>query len=251
MGKRGYGATLIRIVLIRIVLISTMLVVIWAGLLATPQPFFRFSVRAEHLVLHSDRPFSESAGKRVLEMAERTLSRSPLYSGRQNYHVFICNSRWRQLLFFNKDYGAGGVAQYPVTAQVFLREARVEDNRLISPGGNPVMGDRTLGYFVAHEITHQLTGADIGPFRFCLLPRWVREGYADYVGKGDSFHYADSKRAFFLSAAEMDQKKSGLYSRFHLLVAYLLDHQHWSVEQLLRNPPPQATVEDAIRSEKP
>jgi len=32
---------------------------------------------------------------------------------------------------------------------------------------------------------------------------------------------------------------------------YLLDHQHWSVEQLLRAPPPEATIEDAIRSEKP
>jgi len=124
-----------RATLARIVLISTVLVVAWAALLAIPQPLFRFSVRAENLVLHSDRPFSKAAGKRVLEMAEEKLSRSPIYSGRQDYHVFICNSRWRQMLFFNKDYGAGGVAQYPVTAQVFLREARVEDNRLISPGG--------------------------------------------------------------------------------------------------------------------
>ena len=237
-------------VLTRIVLISTILLVAWAALLAVPQPLFRFSVRAENLVLHSDRPFSEAAGKRVLVMAESKLSRSPLYSGRREYHVFICNSRWRQLLFFNKDYGAGGVAQYPVTAQVFLREARVEDNRLISPSGNPVMGDRTLGYFVAHEIAHQLTGADIGPLRFYRLPRWVREGYADYVGKGDSFHYDEGKRAFLSEAPEMDQK-SGLYSRFHLLVAYLLDHRHWSLEQLLKAPPPELTVEDAIRSEKP
>ena len=234
----------------RIVLISTMLLVAWAALLAIPQPLFRFSVRAENLVLFSDRPFSDGAGKRVLEMADRKLSRSPLYSSRREYHVFICNSHWRQMLFFNKDYGAGGVAQYPVTAQVFLREAQVEDNRLISPGGNPVMGDRTLDYFVAHEIAHQLTGADLGPLRFYRLPRWVREGYADYVGKGDSFHYEDSKRAFLSKAPEMDPK-SGLYSRFHLFVVYFLEHRHWSVDQLLKAPPPEETVEDAIRSEKP
>ena len=173
----------------------------------------------------------------------------PIYSDRKNYHVFICNSRWRQVLFFNKDYGAGGVAQYPVTSQVFLREARVEDDRLISPGGNPTPGDRTLGYFVAHEITHQLTGEDLGPFRFWRLPQWVREGYADYVGKGDSFDYHDARRAFLAGAPEMD-RKSGLYLRFHLLVAYLLDRQHWSVEQLLRIPPSQAVVEAAVRGEK-
>ena len=61
------------------------------------------------------------------------------------------------MLFFNKDYGAGGVAQYPVTAQVFLREAQGRGQPADLAGGNPVMGDRTLDYFVAHEIAHQLT----------------------------------------------------------------------------------------------
>jgi hypothetical protein len=220
----------------------------YAGLSGIPQPFFGYSVRAESLVLRSDRPFSEATGKRILELAERKLARSPLYSGRQGHNVFICNSRWRQMLFFNKDYGAGGVAQYPATANVFLRDARIEDNRLISPGGNPVMGDRTLDYFVAHEVTHQLTGAAIGPLRFYRLPQWVREGYADYVGK-DSFDYNDAKRAFLAGTAEMDFQKSGLYGRFHLLVAYLLDHQHWSVERLLKDPPSQASVEAAVRGE--
>jgi hypothetical protein len=225
-----------RATLARIVLISTVLVVAWAALLAIPQPLFRFSVRAQNLVLHSDRPFSKAAGKRVLEMAEEKLSRSPIYSGRQDYHVFICNSRWRQMLFFNKDYGAGGVAQYPVTAQVFLREARVKDNRLISPGGNPVMGDRTLGYFVAHEITHQLTGADIGP---SLLPpaTVVREGYADYVGRETRFiTMKASERSF--REPEMDQ--SGC-TAFSFISGVPFDHQHWSVEQLL-TPTPEANA---------
>lgn len=235
----------------RVFLTSAALVITWAALLATPQPLFRFSVQAQNLVLHSDRPFSQAAAEHVLDAAKKKLARSPLYSEGREYHVFVCNSRWRQILFFNKDFGAGGVAQYPVTRQVFLREAQVENNRLISPGGNPVMSDRTLDYFVAHEITHQLTGADMGPIRFYRLPRWVREGYADYVGKGDSFVYNDARLAFLAGAPEMDPKNSGLYSRFHLFVAYVLDHQHWSVERLLRMPPAEAAVADAIRGEKP
>jgi hypothetical protein len=70
---------------------------------------------------------------------------------------------------------------------VFLRDALIEDNRLISPRGIPVLGDWTLDYFIAHEVTHQLTGDAIGPVRYYRLPQWVREGYADYVGKGNSF----------------------------------------------------------------
>jgi hypothetical protein len=49
----------------------------------------------------------------------------------------------------------------------------------------------------------------------------------------------------------MDWQKSGLYWRFHLLVANLLDHRRWSVARLLRDPPPQEAVEAAVREEKP
>jgi hypothetical protein len=145
------------------------------GAVVSSEPFFSFSVRADNLILNSDQPFSGAAAKHVLELTEAKLARSPLYSGRQDHHIFICNAHWRQMLFFNKDYGVGGVAQYPVTANVFLRDALIEDNRLISPRGTPVLGDRTLDYFIAHEITHQLTGHAIGPVRYFQLPQWVRE----------------------------------------------------------------------------
>lgn len=234
---------------LRIVLTGSALLAAYAVLLCAPEPLFPFSVRAANLTLYSDRPIPDAAGRHVLELAERKLAGSPIYSGRPQ-NVFICNSRWRQMLLFNKDYGVGGVAFYPVSPNVFLRDAQVEGNHLISPRGIPVPGDRTLDYFVAHEITHQLTGRALGPVRFYRLPQWVREGYADYVGKGRSFDYDEARHAFLAAAPQMDWKRSGLYWRFHLLVAYLLDHRHWSVRQLLENPPPQAEVEAAVSEEK-
>ena len=234
---------------VRILLLGPALFLLYATLLCFPQPFFRFSARAESLVLRSDAPFPDAAAKHVLELATKKLARSPLYSGSGPYNVLVCNARWRQKLFFNREYGAGGVA-YPFTSNVFLRDARIQDDRLISPRGTPVPGDRTLDYFIAHEITHQLTGRALGLLRYYQLPQWVREGYADYVGKGDSFDYKQARRAFLSAAPEMDWKKSGLYWRFHLLVAYLLDHQRWSVDRLLRNPPAQSAVEASIRSEQ-
>jgi hypothetical protein len=74
----------------------------------------------------------------------------------------------------------------------------------------------------------------------------VKEGYADYVGKGSSFDYDTARRAFLADVPEMDWKRSGLYWRFNLLVAQLLDREHWSVERLLENPPDQEVVEAAV-----
>lgn len=220
-------------------------------LLCYPLPFFHASVSAKNLMLYSDQPFALASGKQVLELAEAKLATSPLYSSAQNHLIFICNARWRQRIFFTYVYGVGGVNYYPLTTNIFLRDSIIEENCLISPNGNRVVGDRTLDYFIAHEITHTLTGQAVGPLAYQYLPQWKREGYADYVGKGASFNYDEAKRAFLANDPKMDWAKSGLYWRFHLLVAHLLDKQHWSVQRLLEEPIEQQTVEEAIRAEKP
>ncbi|MBO0863349.1 MAG: hypothetical protein J2P21_33620 [Chloracidobacterium sp.] len=119
---------------------------------------------------------------------------------------------------------------------------------MISPSGNRVSGERTLDYFIAHEITHTLTAELVGAIAYHRLPQWKREGYADYVGKGEAFNYDEAKRAFLAGDPKMDWAKSGLYWRFHLLVAHLLDKQHWSVRRLLEDPIEQQVVEDEIRA---
>src|SRR5262249_17461871 len=223
-----------------------MLVLYWA-LLCFPQPFFHFSVQADHLAIYSDQPFSADAGKQILDLVGAKLAASPLYSAGQHHTAYICNAGWRQRLFFNRTYGVGGVNQYPLTTNVFLRDAKIEENRLISPSGNQVPGDRTLDYFIAHEITHTLTVKAIGWFRYYRLPQWVREGYADYVAKGGAFDFESARNAFLAGAPEMDWQRSGLYLPYNLLVAYLLDKQQWTVQRLLESPPDQRAVEAQLR----
>jgi hypothetical protein len=219
-------------------------------LLSLPQPFFHTSVSAKNLTLYSDRPFMPTAGQQVLALVEAKLAKSPLYDAEQRHLVFICNSRWRQRLFFTYQYGVGGVNYYPLVTNVFLRDSIIEENCLIGPGGNRVSGDRTLDYFITHEITHTLTGQAVGAIAYHRIPQWKREGYADYIGKGMAFNYDEARRAFLAGDPKMDWAKSGLYWRFHLLVAHLLDKQHWSVQRLLKEPIEQQVVEDAVRAEK-
>lgn len=221
------------------------------GLLTFPNAFFYTSVSANNLALYSDQPFAPEIGRQVMEKVAAKLTASPLYSAGQTHAVYICNARWRQRLFFTYVYGAGGVNYYPVTTNVFLRDSLIEENCLIGPKGKRVPGERTLDYFIAHEITHTLTGQAVGGVAYHRLPQWVREGYADYVGKGAAFNYDEAQRAFLAGDPKMDWAKSGLYWRFNLLVAHLLDKQHWSVQRLLTESPDQAAVEAMVRAEQP
>jgi len=235
---------------LRVLLASLGIFAAYAVLVCVPQPFFSYRVKAGGLTLYADRPIEVAAAERILGLARERLEKCPLYAANPEAQVFICNARWRQRLFFNTRYGVAGVSLYPTTYNVFLREARLEENRLISPSGKPVEGERTLDYFVAHEVTHELTGRRVGPWTFVRMPQWVREGYADYVAKGTGFDYAGTRKAFLAGAPELDLKRSGLYLRFNLLVAYLLDHRHWTVDRLLRGPwPPQDQVESEVQSE--
>ena len=77
----------------------------------------------------------------------------------------------------------------------------------------------------------------------------MREGYLVYVGRGSAFHYDEARQAFLNNAREMDRWKSGLYLRYNLLVAYLLDKEHWSVQQLLTNTIDQNSVEEQVKAE--
>ena len=223
---------------------------IWL-LLSLPQPFFHTSVSAKNLTLYSDQSFAPASGQQVLELVEANLTKSLLYSAEQKHLIFICNARWRQRLFFTYQYGVGGVNYYPITTNVFLRDSIIEENCLIGPGGNRVPGERTLDYFIAHEITHSLTGQAVGGIAYHQLPQWKREGYADYVGKGAAFNYDEARRAFLANDPKMDYAKSGLYWRFNLLVAHLLEKKQWSVQRLLTEPIEQQAVEEMIRAEKP
>ncbi len=220
-------------------------------LLCVPYPFFHTSVSATNLTLYSDQTFTPASGQQVLELVETKLAKSPLYSAEQKHLVFICNARWRQRIFFTYQYGVGGVNYYPITTNIFLRDSIIEENCLIGSGGNRVPGERTLDYFIAHEIAHSLTGQAVGGIAYHRLPQWKREGYADYVGKGNSFNYDEAKRAFLANDPKMDWAKSGLYWRFNLLVAHLLEKQHWNVQRVLTDPIEQPTVEAMIRAENP
>jgi hypothetical protein len=88
--------------------------------------------------------------------------------------------------------------------------SHIEQKRLISPTGTEVPGERTLAYFMAHEITHSLEVRLLGRYAYIRLPAWKREGHADYVARNSDFIFRERLAAFQNDAWEMDPKRSGL-----------------------------------------
>jgi hypothetical protein len=65
---------------------------------------------------------------------------------------------------------------------VFLRHADWRPTGC--DGRHTVPPPRTLSYYLIHEITHLMVADRVGAVGIVRMPRWVNEGFADYVALG-------------------------------------------------------------------
>jgi len=224
---------------------TVLLTAILAAMLAYPQPLFAYHVEHGHLELWSDRPFNPDKGRAVLADIERRVAHSPFTLGDATHRIFIANDEWRQRLVFLWNYGAGGVNYYPLH-NVFIRAADVDANRLLRV--RSTVPPRTLAYYGAHEVGHSLIGARIGAIANWRLPKWIREGMADYIGFGGEVDIDELTRALLADESDLDPARSGLYARYRLLVAYMLRREGWTADRLLASGLSQDEAEWRLRS---
>ncbi len=205
----------------------------YALCLRFPEPFFEHHVAHENILLYSDRPIPGEA-LAILKDVRQRLAKSDIYDPARKYRVFICNRPGRFLFFANFKYRVGGINYELFNGNSFLRRANIRHDRLIGPSGNEVPGARTLAYFIAHEIMHGVTAARTNIFNYYRLPKWIKDGYADYIAR-ERFDFGENLAKFKNGSREMDPQQSGLYLKYHLFVAYLLDIKKIGTGKLLEN----------------
>lgn len=221
------------------------LVVAYCALLIAPYSLFAWSASHHNITVYSDRPIS-GAINGVLDGVEERLATSPLNDPTHPERVFICNDLWRFALFANYNRNVGGITYALLNGNVFLRPANIDHNRLISPRGTEVPAERTLVYFLAHEITHAQEGRFLGSVAYAHTPQWKLDGYCDVVGRGRDFDYNTRLTEFRRDAPELDYARSGLYLRFQLLTLYAMRSRRLDAKQFLLTPLDQMTLENEL-----
>lgn len=215
------------------------------GLFAFPEVLFAHHLTYKTYQVWSDRPISPAI-RPLLDDVSRRLARSAINEPARDQRIFLCNDGWRLALFSKRfDSHLGGVADNEFSRSVFIRHADIDANVVIRPDGQPAGPDRPLTYYFAHELTHILEGDVVGQ----LTPSWLLEGYADYIGKGGDFDLAENRRLLLAGDPKLDFKRSGLYRRYHLEVAELIDRQHRSIRELLAHPPDEVAVLAQVKAD--
>jgi hypothetical protein len=220
----------------------------WLALAIHPQTLFAYSLRRANVVLHARAPLPPEAVPQ-LDEAVRRLARSPLYDPARVHHVFLCDTKALFALFALWARNAGGTAQIYFVGNVFIRPHDVARGVVFGPSGQVKQKERSLTYFIAHEVTHAMTADHVGRRGYHALAAFQQEGYADYVAFARPVDLAGWRAALARDEPEMSVQRSGLYRRYELLVAYLLERRGLSVDQLLSLPRDRAQVEAQLRDD--
>jgi hypothetical protein len=205
-----------------------------AALIFWPEPLFAYSLQAGKIIVASDRPIPAVGGERFLHDCEGLLDRSPLKAERHEYRLYVTNARWPQRLFFLPHPDAWGLVYPPyLGGNAFLSGADFNTGRVVH-GGYIGAPPRTLAYLCAHELTHVIEAEHVGLRRRFLVPEWVWEGLADYVGIEHRETFEQLRDALGDRRVDTPMRvKYGSYPRYRLLVTYFIEKKGWTADQLL------------------
>jgi hypothetical protein len=218
----------------------------YVALVVYPQPLFAHSAQRGNLVLHSRQPLPKEAAALTDDVLGR-VRLSPLYDAARVHHVFLCDTPALFALFTLSQRNAGGVTTTWATSNVFIRPSSIERGRVMGASGVEKGGERTLAYYIAHEVTHAMTADRIGRVETYRLAPFQREGYADYVAFTGPVDLVRARHDLLTGSKDMDPAGSGHYDRYRLLVGFLLAERQLSVAELLRQPLDREMVEAELR----
>lgn len=219
-------------------LVYLILLIYPSVLFANKHPYLNFEI-------YSDRPIPNTIDLVIDDVIDR-IENSELYDANDTFRIYFCNDNWRFKLF-TRNGNAGGVVNIPISANIFIRESNIETNELIPPGGwMYTPKERPLSYFIAHESIHSLQRKR-NPFIQLTTPSYILEGYADYIAKKPDFNYTKYMELYKTKDFLMNPE-NGLYHKYHLFTAYLIDKEGYSFDRIINEKPDlERTLEQAIK----
>lgn len=187
---------------------------------------FPYKAEAHGFTVRSEMPLLPGQIEPILADAQRRLQTSPLADRPAEEHsIYLTRGGWRW------DWLAIGSRETFAVTRMFTENTIVNRSDLARNlvfARRAIGSQRSLSSDIAHEVTHSLIRDAFGLKTALTAPKWVVEGYCDYVS-GDSTLSADDVAK--LEAAHVDHAVAATYHA-RLRVADILARNGHSVSRL-------------------
>ncbi|MBV9243102.1 MAG: hypothetical protein JO314_13975 [Acidobacteria bacterium] len=196
-------------------------------LLTYPQPLFGYSAKYEHnFHVYSREPIPAEI-QQVLERAETKLQASPLYTDNFERRLFLTGGWGIYAFLTNKAYRSFG-SSVPLLDNIMLTKSDIANDRMFV--NRTDHDSRSLSGVIAHEVTHLLLRHRLGTLKAMMLPTWKNEGYCEYVAGESTISLEEG-----IKRLREDPRDDATYRyvKYHLMIKYLIEHEHMSVEQIM------------------
>ena len=196
----------------------------------TPSLFMSHSFEQSGIQLLSDGRLPGNPSEIVCRTYER-IAASGLYRPDTKFKIYLCNSHWIYLLASSFSMNSKGI-HVTTTGRIMIDMKNIN-------------GKDDLVRCIAHEITHDMVQNRLG-WRVFMTPKWVSEGYAEYVAKRNWSSWEARRELLQLRSVDADAED---YGRYRLLVTYALDVWKVPLDDLLRKPPAMRELLFAMRAQ--
>jgi hypothetical protein len=206
--------------------LTTLLALVLASPLVAPQLLaFPHQTRSGDSVVWSETPIDQEALDRVIARAERLVAASPIANAEESRHIFLTQDSWRWVWLANTSRGAFALTRH-LGHNVVVNRGDLAADRVVND--RKIGGSRRLSSVIAHEMTHGVLLRRFGIVATAMKPRWLVEGYCDYIAGESALTAAEVRQL----EARREDHPALMYYHGRRRVAAMLSSNGGNVERL-------------------
>ena len=213
---------------------------LYLGVHFYPQPLFGHQLDHKGITLYSTQPIPVDKGEELLSQIRSEISVSEIHDSKKKFEIFICNSKELYTFFGPLVRDTFGFFYL----NTIIAHADLETNMAKAYRANH--NTRSFTSVATHEICHEMIRDKFGFLSSYTKPKWLHEGYCEYIAKESSF--PENLGYEMIAKGKADKSNSFKYFEYRKMVEFYLDKKGYTIDELFSLPPSESDARNQMRN---
>ena len=213
---------------------------LYLGVHFYPQPLFGHQLDHKGITLYSTQPIPVDQGEELLSQIRSEISVSEIHDSKKKFEIFICNSKELYTFFGPLVRDTFGFFYL----NTIIAHADLETNMAKAYRANH--NTRSFTSVATHEICHEMIRDKFGFLSGHTKPKWLHEGYCEYIAKESTF--PENLGYEMIAKGKADKSNSFKYFEYRKMVEFYLDKKGYTIGELFSSPPSESDARNQMRN---